>query len=254
MASRLTQYLTGPSIWTVHHHLDEVDSTNDEVRRRVQDGAPAGIVVTADEQTAGRGRQGRGWLGVRGGSLALSVGIGVPARGATLVPLAAGLAVGDMLRRRGLTPQLKWPNDTFVGGRKLGGILAERHRLNDRVDFLVVGIGLNVDWRDVVTTGEADAWTSIAEELGQDVDIDVVTVELLRALAAWLDDVPKDPTRLLAAYKVRCVTLGKQVRADTPRGVVEGRAIDVDPNGALVLDGPTGRTLLTAADVHHDLT
>lgn len=254
MSSPLADYLAGPSIWTVHHHLAEVDSTNDEIRRRVQAGAPAGMVVTADVQTAGRGRQGREWLSVEGASLALSVGIGVPSRGATLVPLAAGLAVGDMLRRRGVTPQLKWPNDALVGGRKLGGILAERHRLDDRTDFLVIGIGINVDWRDVETTGEADTWTSIADEVGDDVDAEVVTVELLRSLAAWLDDVPKDPTRLLAAYKVRCATLGKQVRAETPRGTVEGRAVDVDAHGGLVLEGPGGRTVLTAADVHHDLT
>lgn len=254
MSGPLADYLAGPSIWTTHEHLDEVDSTNDEVRRRVQDGGPAGLVVTADVQTAGRGRQGREWLGVAGGSLAMSVGIGVPARGATLVPLAAGLAVGDMLRRRGLTPQLKWPNDALVGGRKLAGILAERHRLDDRTDFLVVGIGVNVDWRETDRTGDAVGWTSIAEEVDDDVEVEVVSVELLRALAAWLADVPQDPTRLLAAYKVRCATLGRDVRAVTPRGEITGRAVDLDPHGGLVLDGPSGRTVLTAADVDHDLT
>lgn len=252
MASPLADYLAGPSIWTRHDHLDEVDSTNDEVRRRVLDGGPPAMVVTADRQTAGRGRRGRAWRDVPGGSLLLSVATGVPARGASLVPLAAGLAVGDMLRRRGLAPQLKWPNDALVDGRKLAGILVERHRLSADVDFLVVGIGVDLDWRGVERDAESGAWTSVAEETGEDVDRELATVELLRALAAWLDDVPRDPTRLIAAYKVRCTTLGRDVRASTPAGEVAGRAVDLDRSGGLVLEDDSGsRRVLTAADVHH---
>lgn len=254
MSGALQDYMDGPSLWTVHHHLDEVASTNDEVKRRVLDGGAAGMVVTADLQTAGRGRRGRPWLSLDGGSLLLSVATGVPARGASLVPLAAGLAVGDMLRRQELTPQLKWPNDALVDGKKVAGILVERHRLTDTTDFLVVGIGVNVDWRGVEREGEMAGWTSIAEELDRDVDREVATVQLLRALAAWLRDVPADPTRLLAAYKVRCATLGREVRAATPAGEVSGMAVDIDPSGGLVLDGPAGRQLVTAADVDHDLT
>ncbi len=111
--------------------------------------------------------------------------------------------------------------------RKVGGILADAHDLRpDGPRFLVVGIGLDLDWRGHDRTGDAGAWTSVAEELGRDVDRWEVLHDLLRALEAWLLDVPRDPTRLLAAYTVRCATLGQPVRVHAPGGgLVEGTAV-----------------------------
>lgn len=256
--ARLDAYLDGPSSWGELVHLAEVDSTNLEVARRVRDGAAAGLVVVADRQTAGRGRHGRGWRDVPGGNLSVSVATGVPATGATLVPLAAGLAAGDACKRAGLTTALKWPNDVLVPGvdgqpRKVGGILADAHDLRpDGPRFLVVGIGLDLDWRGQVREGEAAAWTSIAEEMGHDVDRWEILHDLLRALETWLLDVPDDPTRLLAAYTVRCTTLGRDVRIAAPGGaVVEGRAIEVDPSGGLVVDTAARRRVVMAGDVEH---
>lgn len=254
---RLDAYLSGPSSWTAFEHVAEVDSTNLEVARRVRDGATAGLVVVADRQTAGRGRNGRSWQDVPGGNLSLSVATGVP-DSATLVPLAAGLAAGDALKRAGLATELKWPNDVLVRGpdgavRKVGGILADAHDLRpDGPRFLVVGIGLDLDWRGTDRSGEAAGWTSVAEEVGHDVDRWEVLHDLLRALETWLLDVPKDPTRLLAAYTVRCATLGQHVRVHLPGdGVLEGRAVEVAPNGALVLDTASGRRPVMAGDVEH---
>lgn len=257
---RLDAYLSGPSNWSGLVHLDEVDSTNLEVARRVRDGAPAGLVVVADRQTAGRGRNGRGWEDVPGGNLSVSVATGVPGDAATLVPLAAGLAAGDALKRAGLTTELKWPNDVLVPGRapsdpprKVGGILADAHDLRpDGPRFLVVGIGLDLDWRGTDRAGERAGWTSVAEELDADVDRWEVLHDLLRALETWLLDVPKDPTRLLAAYTVRCSTLGQQVRVHAPGGgTLEGTAVEVDRDGALLVDTPAGRQRVMAGDVEH---
>jgi BirA family biotin operon repressor/biotin-[acetyl-CoA-carboxylase] ligase len=255
---RLDAYLAGPSSWTSLVHLAEVDSTNLEVARRVRDGGAAGMVVVADRQRAGRGRRGRGWQDVAGGNLSVSVATGVPGDAATLVPLAAGLAVGDACERAGLTTELKWPNDVLVPGpdgrrRKVGGILADAHDLRpDGPRFLVVGIGLDLDWRGVDRTGEAADWTSMAEELGRDVDRWEVLHDLLRALESWLLDVPGDPTRLLAAYTVRCATLGRRVRVTAPGdGVLEGRAVDVDHSGGLVVETSSGRRVVMAGDVEH---
>ena len=253
---RLDAYLSGPSSWSEFAHLEAVDSTNAEVVRRVEAGGPAGMVVVADHQTAGRGRQGRDWQDVPGGNLSLSVATGVP-EAVTLVPLAAALAAGDALKRAGLTVHLKWPNDLLAGDadepRKVGGILAEVHDLRpDGPRFLVIGVGVNVDWRGHDRVGEQAHWTSIAEEVGADVDPWQVTHDLLRALETWLLDVPKDPTRLLAAYTSRCRTLGRPVRVTSPGGgALEGTADRIDRSGGLVVDTGLGKQVVMAGDVEH---
>lgn len=254
---RLDAYLSGPSSWSDFVHLGAVDSTNAEVVRRVGEGAPAGMVVVADHQTAGRGRQGRGWQDVPGGNLSLSVATGVPGEATTLVPLAAALAAGDALKRAGLAVRLKWPNDLLASGdgtaRKVGGILAEVHDLRpDGPRFLVIGIGINLDWRGHERTGEAADWTSVAEETGVDVDRWEFTHDLLRALEAWLLDVPRDPTQLLAAYTARCRTLGRPVRVTSPGGgALEGTATRIDASGGLVVDTGLGEQVVMAGDVEH---
>jgi BirA family transcriptional regulator, biotin operon repressor / biotin---[acetyl-CoA-carboxylase] ligase len=253
----LDAYLDGPSTWTRFVHLEEVDSTNLEVARRVRDGGPAGMVVVADHQTAGRGRNGRSWQDVPGGNLSISVATGIPATGATLVPLAAGLAAGDALSRAGVRALLKWPNDLLVRGddgviRKVGGILADAHDLRPSGPaFLVVGIGIDLDWRAHDRTGEEAGWTSIAEETGRDVDRWQVVHDLLRALETWMLDVPRDPTRLLASYTVRCTTLEQIVRVATPGGTVEGEAVRIDDSGGLVVRTDLGEQVVMAGDVEH---
>lgn len=255
---RLDAYLSGPSSWTEFVHLGEVDSTNLEVARRVRAGAPAGMVMVADRQSAGRGRNGRGWQDVPGGNLSVSVATGVPGEAATLVPLAAGLAAGDAVKRAGVTVELKWPNDLLVRDddgepRKVGGILADAHDLRPQGPaFLVIGIGIDLDWRGRDRAGEAAGWTSVAEELDDDVDRWEILHDLLRALETWLLDVPSDPTRLLAAYAVRCATLEQVVRVAAPGGrVLEGRATEIDPSGGLVVDTGHGTQVIMAGDVEH---
>lgn len=254
---RLDAYLAGPSSWSEFLHLDEVDSTNLEVARRIREGGPAGLVVVADHQTAGRGRHGRRWQDVENGNLSMSVATGVPGERATLVPLAAGLAAGDACKRAGVAVQLKWPNDVLAKAdghlRKVGGILAEAHDLRpDGPAFLVIGIGIDLDWRGQDRAGEEAGWTSLAEVLDSDVDRWQVVHDLLRALETWLLDVPRDPTSLLAAYTVRCTTLGQDVRVAGPGdGVIEGRAVDVDRSGGLIIETTAGRLVVMAGDVHH---
>ena len=135
----------------------------------------------------------------------------------------------------------------------MGGILADAHDLRPTgPQFLVVGIGLDVDWRGQSRDGEAAGWTSVAEELDHDVDRWELLHDLLRALETWLLDVPRDPTRLLAAYTVRCSTLGRDVRVHAPGGgVLEGRAVEIAESGGLVLDTGAGRQTVMAGDVEH---
>lgn len=248
----LAALLDGPSLWHTIEVLEEVGSTNDVLAERAASGTPAGLVVVADRQTAGRGRRGRPWEDVEPHrSLLVSALLDVPERGTTLVPLAAGVAVADAVRRSGGQARLKWPNDVLVPVdgelRKCAGVLVERH---DR--RLVVGMGINVDWRGVPRGGERTSWGSVAESLQADVDRWALLTDTLRALEAWVRDLALDPVRLLATYRTRCTTLGEEVEVALPSGErLTGQAVDLSPDGALLVDTAQGRAVVAAGDVVH---
>lgn len=251
-------------VWHAIEHHDEVTSTNDVALERLRAGVPPGLVVVADHQTAGRGRAGRGWTDVAGphgpGSLAVTATVPAPPASAELVPLAAGLAVLTAFGLQGATGAVKWPNDVLLappgGGAptaKAAGILVERHRLPSSGDVLLVGCGLDLDWREVGRSGDAAAWTSLAESVGADVDRGRVLGELLRALDRWVGCLPDGAGDLVAAYRDACATIGRQIRAELPGGdTVEGVATDVDDAGRLVVERGSGQpATVSAGDVHH---
>lgn len=206
--------------------LAEVASTNDVLVALARGGAPDGLVVVADHQTAGRGRRGRTWEAPAGSSLLASVLLR-PAP--PLVTLAAGLAAADACAEvAGVEVALKWPNDLLLaGGGKLGGILAEAVG-----GAAVVGLGLNVDW------GGAPLPAGAAS-LGRPVD--------RRALLdAWLRGLDQ-PGDVLARYRERCSTIGRRVRVQLVDGVLEGVATAVEGDGRLVVGGRP----VAAGDVVH---
>jgi len=199
----------------------ELDSTNRLAADLARAGAGDGVVVGAENQTAGRGRRGRTWESRPGTSLLVSV-ILRPAP--ALVTLAAGLAAAEACRAvAGAAVGLKWPNDLLLDGRKLGGILSELV-----AGAAVVGLGLNLAW---APPGAAC--------LGAAVDRQAV----LGAYLAGLET----PGDVLARYRDWCTTLGRRVRVEVPGGAVEGVATDVDGDGRLVVDGRA----IAAGDVIH---
>jgi BirA family biotin operon repressor/biotin-[acetyl-CoA-carboxylase] ligase len=166
--------------------LESVDSTNEEVRRRAAAGAPEGLVVVADSQTAGRGRRGHTWHSPPGAGVYLSLLLRpkVPAAEAVALPLRAGLATCRALRALGLEPVLKWPNDVLVGGRKVAGILVESVTGREGlVDVAVVGIGVNVAAHPM-PADIAHTATSIESALGRPVPRADLAARLLRALGS----------------------------------------------------------------------
>lgn len=240
-----------------HEHLETVTSTNDVALAAVGEGRRLGLVVSADRQTAGRGRRGRSWTddvaGPGGpGNLAVSVVVPTPRRQAGLTPLVAGLAVAASYRAAGARPTLKWPNDVLLEGRKAAGILVERHT-PPRGDVVVIGCGLDLDWRGTPRDGEATAWTSLAESLGAAVDRGAVLAGLLSALDAALTDlVTSEATAaaLLDRYRAGCSTIGAEVEVELPGGArLAGRAVDLDAEGLLVVDTGRERVTVRAGDV-----
>lgn len=247
---RLRRLLASSPRWSAVEQHEQVTSTSEVAAERAAGGAAPGLVVLADRQTAGRGRAGRRWEDRPGGSLLVSVLLTSPAA-AGLVPLAAGLATRGALCAHGADAELKWPNDVLMAGRKCAGILVERHAADEGVRaMLVVGIGVNVDWRDSPLPHDA-RWTSLAEETGRDHDRLDLLASLLAELDAWLDHLDADPAALVAVYRRYCSTIGRDIEVRTPAGVVVGTAADVDGRGALLLETARGTVAVTAGDVVH---
>lgn len=245
------------SLWCEVEVVGSCPSTNAELVRRARAGAPAGCVLVADHQTAGRGRLDRVWATPPGSALTFSALL-APDRVAVAhwpwLPLLVGIAVAEAVRRVaevGCT--LKWPNDVLVGERKLAGILVERvERGTDAV--AVVGVGLNVSLREEELP--VPTATSLAVEAAATTDRTVILREVLRSLEAlfvqWQADGGDASRGLVDSYVRRCSTLGRQVRVDLPAGgQLHGTATGIDTDGRLEVHTPEGRRLLGAGDVVH---
>jgi BirA family transcriptional regulator, biotin operon repressor / biotin---[acetyl-CoA-carboxylase] ligase len=214
-------------------HLRATTSTNDRARALAEEGAPHGALVTAAEQSAGRGRQGRTWSSPPGRALLLSLVLRDPP---TLLPLAAALAVAEVA---GPHARIKWPNDVLLDGRKVAGILAEGR---PHEGWAVVGIGLNVAVRVDELPPDVRA---TAGTLGlEPADLEPMLERLLAALERALS---LEDAALLDAYRERDALSGREVSwADGT-----GTAVGVDGAGRLLVElADGGRSALSAGEVH----
>lgn len=168
-------------------HLAEATSTNDVVKERALAGAPEGLVVVADHQTRGRGRRGRTWAGAPGQGLYFSALLrpGWPAADAPWLGVLAGLAAWQAARDLGVAEvTVKWPNDVVVGGRKLGGVLVEPRIAAGRVEFAVLGIGINVAQTDADWPVDLRATAASLRQLGLSAEVPAVRDALCASLTA----------------------------------------------------------------------
>jgi BirA family biotin operon repressor/biotin-[acetyl-CoA-carboxylase] ligase len=221
------------SLGTPRLHLRVTDSTNERARALASAGAPHGTLVTAAEQTAGRGRAGRVWSAPAGRALLMSL---VVRRYPRLLPLAAAVAVAEVA---GAQARIKWPNDVWIDGRKVAGILVEGR---PQEGWMVVGIGLNVAVRVQDLPPELHA---TAAGLGLDPgDVEPVLGRLLHALQATLE---LDENALLGAWRARDALVGRRISWDQGAGTARG----VDAAGRLVVDlDGGGRAALESGEVH----
>jgi BirA family biotin operon repressor/biotin-[acetyl-CoA-carboxylase] ligase len=219
----------------VHHRL--TDSTNARARELAIEGAPHGTLVTAGEQSAGRGRQGRHWGAAPGEALLMSL---LVRDVRPLLPLAAAVAVCEALAP--LEAAIKWPNDVWIERRKVAGILLEGR---PQEGWAVIGIGLNVRTREFPPELQGSA-TSLALG-GVDTTVAAVRDALVRALERWTR---ADDDEVLAAWRARDALRGEHVRWATG----EGTAAGITDSGALLVDMPDGEQVeLDAGEVHLSL-
>jgi BirA family biotin operon repressor/biotin-[acetyl-CoA-carboxylase] ligase len=224
----------------VHHR--SADSTNQRAKELAAAGAPHGTLVTAGEQTAGRGRQGRTWVAPPDSAILMSLVVRQGGESFPLLPLATALAVSEACEAHAPAEcAIKWPNDVWIERRKVAGILLEGR---PQEGWAVIGIGLNV------TTDASDfpeelreTATSLVAEGAEDIDKEQVLASVAERLEAWLAAKPVD---VIDAWTHRDALLGDSIRWNGGEGVAAG----IDESGALLVDTDGGRIALDAGEVH----
>ena len=228
-----------------------VASTNDVARSLAEQGCPEGTIVGADMQTSGRGRQGRSWASPLGAGLYVSVIVRPPQPAANLVTIAAGVAIAEGIREAtGLEVSLKWPNDVYVSGRKLAGILAEAETSSSRVNFVVLGFGINL-LTAAYPEDVAHRATSLEFELGRPVDRGLVLAACLATFVARYRQLTRlESNHVIAAWRVfGAATLGRPVECVLGERRVSGIAEAIDLEGALLVRSAEGLIRIVSGEV-----
>ena len=231
--------------------LDSTPSTMDEAFRLGMDNALEGVVVTAESQTKGRGRMGRSWSSPKARGLYFSIVLrpNLPLNQVARLTLMSAVALAQAIEEiSDLKPLIKWPNDILLDGLKLAGILTELRAESDQVKFVVVGIGLNVNASTHQMVAGAQ---SLKVAAGKNFDRAMVLQAILRSMEKWyLKLLDHEFTHVMEEWKDRSATLKKRVRISDPAGDIEGEAIDLDEDGALLIRKDNGIIIKkTAGDV-----
>jgi BirA family biotin operon repressor/biotin-[acetyl-CoA-carboxylase] ligase len=237
MAGLDRQRLAGP-VW----HFVTLPSTNDLAKDLARRGYPEGMVLVAETQSAGRGRLGRVWESPPGTGIYLSLLLRPPLPPTELpkLTLTAAVAVVEALKEvTALEIGIKWPNDIIFGGKKLGGILTEMETESDQISHVILGVGLNIN-----TLAFPDHLAELATSLGntgRTYSRLAIVKAFLAAMDRWYGTfLDQGFGEILAAWRREAVTLGKPVRVRLGAREVSGLAIDVAPDGALLVEKPGG--------------
>ncbi len=214
------------------------NSTNDVVEKLARDGVAEGAVVFAESQSKGRGRLGRKWISPPGQGLWFSVLLRpqLPPASATQLTIAASTAVARAIRSAtGLLPQIKWPNDILIEGRKVVGILTELSAELDRVRYVIIGIGVDVNIKEFPAE-LAESATSLAEAAGKNFIRAEIAAAILKELDADYARITRGEFSALAEeWEQQCITLGRRVQIHIGERTIAGRAESLAGDGALLL-------------------
>ncbi len=222
-----------------------IGSTNAMAQNMADAGYDEGLVILADEQTAGRGRHGRAWIAPPGSSVLMSVLLrpSLPVEQVNYLTMIVALAAVEAIETvAGLPAGLKWPNDLVIQDRKVGGVLTESTFIGDRLSYVVVGLGLNINFDPAQIPGIPPTATSLMVACGRPLD----RVVLIRAI---LEGVERRYQALLAGHSsysdwvCRLTTLGRRVRVKTPTAIVEGVAAEAGPEGHLIIRQEDGQCI-----------
>ena len=239
------------------HHFHNLDSTNLRAYQLALNGAEEGEVVIAESQEKGRGRLGRQWFSPPFLNLYLSVILRpkIPPHQASLITLMAAVATADAIQKfSGLLPLIKWPNDILLRDRKVAGLLNEIHSEMDRIHFVILGMGVNLNMDEQMFQKEIrTVATSLKNEMGERISRKTFLQSLLLELERWYTIFLQEGSAvILKAWRDRAHIQGKRVKVTSFGESVVGTAIDVDSDGALILETTNGkRKRIVAGDVEY---
>lgn len=232
------------------HLFSEVPSTNTVAMEMAAKGAPEGTVVIAETQTSGKGRLGRTWISPRG-NIYLSVILRphFPTHKAPLVTLMGAVAAASAIRKQLDVPAgIKWPNDIFISGKKVGGLLTEMSAEPDRIRHIALGIGLDVNMAlDELPPDIRPLTTTLAAEAGRTIDRVLLVRRLLTDLDRWYQIFLRNEGDVLKEWEMLNVTLGNRVVVSGLGETAEGLAQGIDNEGRLILKLDNGSLRLIAA-------
>jgi len=239
------------------HHFHIIDSTNSKAYELALNGAEEGEVVIAESQKKGRGRLERRWFSPLFSNLYLSIILRpkIPPYQASLITLMAAVAAAEAIYKFSrLEPLIKWPNDILLRGRKVAGLLNEIHSEMDRIHFVILGIGVNLNMdRKMFSKEIREVATSLKIEMGQTISRKAFLQSLFQELEDWYEIFLKEgATPVLKAWRERAQIKGRPVKVTSFGETLVGVAIDVDSDGALILETEQGeRKRVVAGDVEY---
>ncbi len=232
------------------HLFPEAASTNTLAMDMAMKGAPEGTVVIAETQTGGKGRLGRKWFSPKG-NLYLSVILRpvIATYKAPLITLTGAVAVASAIRKQcGLDARIKWPNDIIISGKKACGLLTEMSAEQDRIRYIVLGIGIDVNMGlDVLPVDVRALTTSLAAEAGETIDRTVLLQRVLRELDSWYQIFLANEQDMLREWTALNMTIGNRVTVTGAGRVVEGLAQRIDSEGRLMIELDDGTVHAVAA-------
>lgn len=254
----ITTGLKTKTIGQKAYYFDSIDSTQNQALKMADEPENNGAIIIAAKQTGGKGRGGRKWVSPKGGiwfSIILQPNFDISIT--TLFPIASALALSKALEKTfKMTPELKWPNDITVKGKKLAGILVDASLESNRIENLVLGIGINfdVDVKQIEKTlkGTPNFYgvASLSEQKKN-----VKPVQLIQTFLLELEKIydllsSKQTKKIISEWTKRSSTIGKKVELNTKEGKIKGKAVKIDDDGALVLDNDNNDRVIAGDIVH----
>lgn len=255
----ITSGLKTKTIGQQAFYFDSTDSTQNQALKMAMEPENNGAIIVAEKQTGGRGRSGRKWISPKGGiwfSIILHPKFDITIT--TLFPIASALALSIALEKTfKISPELKWPNDITIKGKKLAGMLVDVSLESNKIENLVLGVGINFDVdvkqieKNLKGTPNFYGVASLSER-----ETKVRPVELVQSFLVELEKIyklldTKQTKKIISEWTKRSSTIGKNVKLNTVDGEIKGKAIKIDEDGALVVSENKNTNRVIAGDIIH---
>jgi len=241
------------------YYLDSIDSTQNQALKMANDSKNDGVIIIAEKQTGGRGRLGRKWISPKGGiwfSIILHPKFDIA--NTTLFPIASSLALAYAIEKTcKIFPELKWPNDLTIKGKKLAGMLVDATIESNRIESLVLGVGINfnVNIKEIEkvlkNTPNYYGVSSLNEQKNEINAINLVQSFLLELEKIYELLNTNQPKKIISEWTKRSSTIGKRVEIDTVNGKIKGSAVKIDHDGGLLINENGKTKKVIAGDIVH---